>query len=236
MPNTAFDTEIPGLEPDAFIAPSEKEVKEEAERKEQEEKEPVVHKEYTPAALLVLCNVTLLIAIGILGRGTDLYFSYRSIAIPYAAFLCLILLGLSWLSFMGAVLNNSDLDLTNCLRLLFGGMIVAALLIPVTIGSGLASLDIADAQRYIESLVPKIEASYRNTGVYPATMEGIEIPSALRPQLLKNRTIYWSTGDKYGFTFPDTTLEMSLNTEQMTLRYSGIHRIWNRMKASAPNF
>jgi len=156
-----------------------------------------------PVPWLWLCAGGLFIsfASAIYLRGNDLHFMF------VMGGLCFIALP-SMLG--GAVLainahrSQSTHLMAAALRFL-GVVVILSLQVPgLLLGAHLAAVDTRNAERFCESLVPKLEAWKQSRGSYPEKIEQVVENNSSLPRLLRSTPFYESEGTNFEFTVPDS--------------------------------
>ena len=94
--------------------------------------------------------------------------------------------------------------------LLMGGFFLLLQLVYFPITQALIRQEVAQAQAFVETLIPRLEVYKTRQGVYPGSIEAILTDDVTPPALLQgddpllffnNRNFYFQRGSTYGFRF-----------------------------------
>jgi hypothetical protein len=156
-----------------------------------------------PVRWFWLCTVGLLISLisAIYGRGNILHFMFVVDGLFYIGLPVMLV---TTVLAIQAHRSKSTRLKAACLRFL-GVVIILLLQLPgLLLGTHFAATDTLSAERFCESLVPKLEAWKQSNGIYPEKIEQVVQNASSLPRLLRGTSFYQSAGTNFEFTVPDS--------------------------------
>jgi hypothetical protein len=144
-------------------------------------------------ALALLLNVLLVI----FGRGSFLHIVFVFGAVVYIAVPGVVAGVVFWR------VRQRGPTVRVLAKLAFAVSAVAAsTIISGLVGTAVLARDIANAKRYCESLIPKLEQYRSAHGIYPTDLSALR-DRGVPPRLLRDEDYYHSNGLGYSFSFGD---------------------------------
>jgi hypothetical protein len=148
--------------------------------------------------IIAACIVALALPLAVIGRGT---FVHDVASLMFAIYIGAPALLVGFTTFM----FRRRSEVAKRVAMIMGTIVFAAIssLLSLPIGAVIADHDVADAERYCESLIPQLESYKRAHGTYPrALAPSIHLDD--EPRLLRRSLHYSSDGTTFSFSFDDS--------------------------------